>query len=201
VPRLALALQGPADAADAEPPPSAAAAAAEAARLARALAPLLQADAERAIDLDEWSALQALQSLLRATLPATSPPTATPGSEAAQALQQAALRASAAMLARFERDLAAAADALQAERRLVAAALALDLLLTLLAAALVMVRGPRRARPAAAEFDASTPAFAWDEAAGRPTVAESEAPASALLQRVRRPSRDPDTIGGDIGTR
>ncbi|MBL8340970.1 MAG: hypothetical protein JNL30_05820 [Rubrivivax sp.] len=197
---------------------------AEVGRAARAVAHVLRTSAERAVDLDELQRLLALQGLLDAAsaepgasgasgptstpapgaarAPAAWSPASPPAPPARQALREAALRATEALLLRLDRDLGIAAETLAAERRIVGAALGLDALLLLLAAALMTVRDPRRKPPAPPHAEAAAPASDWVAATTRPAGAESEAPAAALLRRVRHAAHDPDsTLTGGIGPR
>lgn len=210
-------------------------------RIERALARWVQSSAQRDLDVDELHAVLALQRLLGGAASAGNREAATaaaaaagdrtvPGAAAhgtrtgqlqqarqrAEQVQQAAQRATVAILARLDRELAAATQVLQAERRLVASVLAFDVLLVLLAAASVAVRRPRSGAPApaapVAEPAAATPATSTaatarvaDAAEAAGTVAarsaESQAPTDALIDRLRKPALDADTASGALGPR
>lgn len=210
LPRLALAAaQSTAGAAAGGPIP-----AALERRIARAVARVLAAGAQRPLDVDELQALLALQRLLGAAT-ADIDPSATQAEPAAGAgpadrgepLRRAALQASSAVLARIDHDLVAAAQALAAERRLVGAVLALDVALVLMAALLVAVRIPRRAAVGHESLGSESPSPLNDAAPADPGAtagerpAESEAAANALLHRLRQPALGADTANGALGPR
>jgi hypothetical protein len=185
-------------------------------RIERALARVLASNAHGDLDLGELQALLTLQQLLRKA-PASDASAAAPAGAAgpepalrALRLSQAAQQAWAALLARIDRDLSLAADGLAAQRRLVGFVLALDVLLVSLAATLVAVRRRRGsapaheaapAAPAAALAGASPTGHAAADPGAPARNAESEAPAHALIDRLRKPAIDADTAGGPLTQR
>ena len=154
-----------------------------AAQVAQALATLDAAD--QAADALVVSALLSLQHDLASLASASASAT---DRHAAFAAEASSLQAAQALLTHLDRGLVQAQEVLQAERHIVCAALAATLLLGGLAAALAIPRGRRRrweAVSAAVAAEAASPAQHPPAPTGT-ARAESEAPTSELLQRLRQ---------------